>query len=167
MASAPPDPTLLYPYIYRAQRPTSPSPSIESSASFDSERYDSDTTNYHTHPSPASSRTDLSDAGPDDPTLTLGAEKELTKNEGSNSSPPALAVDSSTGHLSNCRKYIATWLSTLLCIDYFLVHAKVLYNKRGGDFILPLPALGLGPDLGSIESTILAGVSPSFLSSMQ
>ncbi|KAF9493114.1 arginyl-tRNA synthetase [Pleurotus eryngii] len=154
MVYTPNDPTMLHPYTNWPQRSTSPSPSFESSSSFDSERYDSDHTDCDTHPSPASSRTDLSDAGLDDPTLTLDAEK--AKNEGGDSSPPALTVESPAGHLSNCRKFIATWLSASLCVDYFSVYAKVLFNKRGGDFILPLRSLGLG-HLGPIESKILAG----------
>ncbi|KAG9224527.1 hypothetical protein PLEOSDRAFT_1058361 [Pleurotus ostreatus PC15] len=166
MAYTPKDPTMLYPYTNWPQRSTSPSPSIESSSSFDSERYDSDHTDCDTHLSPASSRTDLSDAGLDDPTLTSDAAKELARNEGGDSSPPALTVESPTGHLSKCREFIARRLSTLLCVDYFSVYAKVFYNKRGGDFILPLRALGLG-HLGPIESEILAGFQRNdFISSV-
>ncbi len=157
------DSSLLNPLMYRAQRSHSPTPSIESSTSLDSERYDSDLTDYHTNPSLASSRTDLSDAGHEDHTFTFDAEKEPANGE---AGPPALAVEPLTEHLSNCRKYIATRLSNLLHVDYLLVLAKILYSKRGANFILPLRALfdfnSDDFDLGAIESRILVGVRPSF-----
>ncbi|KAF4571631.1 class-I aminoacyl-tRNA synthetase family protein [Pleurotus pulmonarius] len=147
MAYTPNNPAMLYPYTQWPQRSHSPSPSIDSSSSFDSERCGSDHTNYDSHPSPASSRTDLSDAEPDDPTSTLFADSGL----------PALEVEYPSGHLTNCRKYIAIWLSKLLHLNYLSVLAKILYSKRGADFILPLRALGSYLSIDVLESRIVAG----------